>query len=75
MKKFYYPIMTIVSQPDFTERKVMTEANVQGLFLGPIQARRYFEAVAILSRNYSFSVELDKKSYALIKKYNSRGAR
>lgn len=50
MKGTYYSIIDLVTQPDFSERKAMTEINVKTLGLGPRQSRKYFEAVAILHR-------------------------
>ena len=48
--KTYYSITELCLQPDFNERLAMTKINVKNLRLGPIQSKKYFEAVAVVHK-------------------------
>jgi hypothetical protein len=67
MKAPYSP-QDIYRLKSFTERKIRTEANVQALMLGPIQARKYFESIAILSQERDNMAAL-----RIIEKYHKTG--
>ena len=49
--KTYYSIFTLILESDFNERLAMARINCETLRLGPLQTRKYIEALAVAHRN------------------------
>lgn len=73
MKPFIYPISEILCQPDFSERKVMIDVNVQRLGLGVVQSKRYFESVAILRQYPTHPQKQQDVAMGMLKRYHGIG--